>query len=207
MGVIYDHIDFYSEFKIEKTTYRIKKFTLRMFLNFWVNYRSWILTHSQEAAEEIIKDCVIIDKRKVQEGHRTALFEYLKSKITTKIEVTKEDPKTPIKKNPEDWLAETISFFLFYCGQDKETTLNLFYDEIQSLIAGIRKLAEAQETDRQDRLFLSAYYADKKPDKYIEEVIQKRQNQYADKIGEFETLRKLNKTFLAKSYGGEHAEQ
>jgi len=199
MKGLYDHIDFYTKIELSKISVYAKKMTVKMFINFYVNYRAWKLTGNLSALKEIIQEN-IIDWKKVNKKYYGIIIDKLSMKIDQNQE---EKSSKKIEKNI-NWLSELIAFFSFYCGWKKEDVLNLYIDETKSLIENVNKLNVLVNNDNQDMDFLSNYYSYHKPDKYREEIVAKRQSEYFVN-DDLNNLRKLNREFLKKSYGGEDA--
>lgn len=201
MQGIYDHIDFYTEIVIDKNKYYLKKLKLGMYINFWVNYRAWKLTGNLSSLDEIIEECVY-NSKKVNKKHKNVIADKIMERVSSVI-VSGNDVSDNVQDN-KNWLSELIAYFGFHCGWDKDKILDLYMDEVESILDSLKKLVQLSNDERQDRNFLSHFYAVSKPSKYEEEIINKREK-FGVVNSDLEKLRKMNKEWMSKSYGGDNA--
>jgi len=194
---IYDHLDNYREILVDKKFIKLKKMTLRMQLNFLVNYRAYILMSDLTALKEIITEN-LFDFKDIDENDYPEIVLKIKDKLESKKTQEEKDKKADLER---DWIAEIIAFFGIYCGWNKDETLNLYVEEVESLIESVNKLQEIKNESLMDQNFLSNYYAVNQPDKYKNDIINKR-NFAEINNSELKTLRKINDSFLSKAYGG-----
>lgn len=201
---LYDHIDCFTEIVLAKKSIKLKKITLRMQMNFIVNYRAWKLVGDKKALKEIIFDHVI-NPKKVKNDLYSAIALQIKNDIekNNKVEGEEEEEK---KKDQvlKNWLAEVIAFFGYYCGWEKEKTLDLFITEVKTLIEDVGKLIINDKYANQDLGFEAHYFAVNNPTKYKSDVVLKREK-FKVENKEIDKLRKINSAFMAKSFGGKDA--
>lgn len=199
---LYDHIDYFTEIIISKKTVHLKKMTVRMQMNFIVNYRAWKLTGDKKALKEIVFDNAI-NPNKIKNSLYAGIALQVKNDIDKKNKTESEEEK---KRDSavKDWLADLIAFFGYYCGWNKEQVLDLYMDEIKVLIENVSNQVVISGNNQQDRAFEAHYFAVNRPQDYRNEVVSKRGRVQADKK-DLDKLRKVNSAFLAKSFGRKDA--
>jgi hypothetical protein len=199
MQSIYNHLDFKKVFKTNNKLVYINRLTVKNYLNFIINYRAWIFTADVEALKELINDnCSGGAILEINEMNDVAM------EIHKMIPVDKQDENENTENTENksvNWLSKTIAFFALNTGYKKDDVLNLFLDEVESIIDGIKEQME----NNYYRNFQVLYYAERKPELYFDEVYKKnvKQNHY-DK-SEMDALRKEAREWMQKHNGEKNA--
>jgi hypothetical protein len=199
MQSIYNHLDFKKFFKVNKKIVYINRLTIKNYLNFIINYRAWIFTGDIDALKEIMNDnCSGGATLDINEMNDIAI------EIQKMIPIDKQDESEQLEKLENkniDWLSKTISFFALNTAYKKEDVLNLFLDEVESIIDDIKDNME----NNYYRNFQILYYAQTQPEKYFDEVYKKNIKTSNYNKDEMNELRKEARDWMQKYYGDKHA--
>lgn len=201
MTGIYNHIGFTKTVKIKNKIAKIKRLTVNNYINLIVNYRAWKLTSDKTALLELIKDNVITSDE-LDCNDMDNISDEIMKLIPAK---NNSVDKTENEEKEFNWISQTIAFFAVYAGWKKSDVMDLYLDEVESLIEDIRNLNKFNREDNQDRTFQALYYAENKPEKYYDEVIKERKEASKEEVQKLDEMRKRAREWLNKSYGDKHA--
>jgi len=177
----------------------LKRLTLGEWLVFVVCLRAWKLCGDTAALDEIC-GLVVTSNNRLTPDEKAAVVAYVEEITTDKKKDRTEGKKDKQKTKPdESWVSDVIAFFACRCGWTKSDVLDLYYDEIQPLMAAVNMIVTRDEEQEQDRQYIATAYAfGGGKGAYQKNVVDKRHRVPTQEAREkAEKLRDIEEAFLA----------